>query len=82
MTSRDYNGLTIGKRADILWKDGTRLFEKVVDKNKMMVIYAVSTFFVEICYFQQDFKVSSIKALETSDDWNWFLRSIELQELF
>ncbi len=81
MLISEYSKLELKDKAEILWKGGTHLDQRVNYREHVIQVYALFSFFVEVYYAVEDNKITQIKPLEKEDDWEGYLNSINLNHL-
>ena len=82
MTPQDFNTLPFAFKAEALWTKGKLINERRIPDQYVVVIYGVYNFFVEVFYDLYSNKIMDIFAMENDDDWDGFLNSVNLEELF
>lgn len=82
MTPADFNKKPTEGKATVLWDNGVYAGERVVYNKYLVKIYSLLDFWVEVYYDIKDNRLEDIYALETEEDFNGILNSIDLVELF
>ncbi len=82
MTPARFNRLMTDAKANFLWDNGVFVGERVSYNKYLIKIYSLLDFYVEVYYGIEDNKIEDIYAIETEDDWEGFLKTIDLRELF
>lgn len=82
MDAREFNGLSLAHKVDLLWSEGVRLFEYVSDLNHINVIYSIFNFYIEVSYTKESYGLKNIKGLDDLMDWSGYMEKIKLDEIF
>ncbi|GIV32778.1 MAG: hypothetical protein KatS3mg031_0313 [Chitinophagales bacterium] len=82
MTAARFNRLMMDAKANFLWDNGVYVGERVSYNKYLIKIYSLMDFYVEVYYGMEDNKIEDIYAIETEEDWEGFLKTIDLRELF
>ncbi len=81
MTAQQYNQLATGSKADLLWPDGEFLDHRTEDEKFMVVIYKLYNLFVEVFFDITSKDIINIKAIESEEDYDSCLKSVNLAQL-
>jgi hypothetical protein len=76
----EYTRLSLGDKADILWKKGL-FIENYCDKNVTINLYFIFNFFVEVVVIHNTFRIKEITAFEKGPRFEKYLESISLRSL-
>jgi hypothetical protein len=57
MTKQEFNQKEINERADILWRDGVFIEDRVIYNRYQIKVYSLKSFFVEVWVNVQDLKI-------------------------
>ena len=71
----------INERANLLWHKGMFLDERIVYNKSKHLIFTLFNFYVEIIYDLKTDTLTHVKPLETLEDWEGYLGSINLEHL-
>lgn len=81
MTPDKFNHMLTDAKANFLWDNGVYVDERVSYNKYLIKIYSLIDFYVEVYYSLEDNKIEDIYAIETDEDWEGFLKVIDLQDL-
>lgn len=81
MTAKNFNELSIENKSTYLWENGIYVDERVSYNKYLIKIYSLDDFYVEVYYSIEDNKIEDIYGVETDEDWEGFLKTIDLREL-
>ena len=82
MTAEKFNSLITDSKANFLWDNGVYVDERISYNKYLIKIYSLVDFYVEVYYCIEDNKIEDIYAIETDEDWEGFLKYINLKDLF
>lgn len=82
MTPEKFNSLITDAKANYLWDNGVFIDERICYNKFIIKVYCLLDFYVEVYYSMSDNKIEDIYALETEEDWEGFLKNIDLKEYF
>jgi len=82
VTAEKFNKMLTDAKANFLWDNGAFVNERVSYNKYLIKIYSLLDFYVEVYYSIEDNKIEDIYAIETEEDWDGFLKTIDLKELF
>lgn len=82
MTPEKFNKMMTDAKANFLWDNGVFIDERISYNKYIIKVYSLLDFFVEVYYSLEDNKIEDIYAIETEEDWEGFLKTIDLRELF
>ena len=82
MTAEKFNSLITDSKANFLWDNGVYVDERISYNKYLIKIYSLVDFFVEVYYCIEDNKIEDIYAIQTEEDWEGFLKYIQLKDLF
>ena len=82
MTPEKFNSLITDAKANYLWDNGVFIDERMCYNKFIIKVYSLLDFYVEVYYSMSDNKIEDIYALETEEDWEGFLKNIDLKEFF
>lgn len=81
MTASDFNKLTLDEKGKLLTEQSVFLDERVIYGKYKIIIYSLFNFYIEAYYHVQHNEVETIKAIESIEDWESYMRSINLNSL-
>ena len=82
MTATEFNELPYPKKADMWSKNGVFLDERIIYGKCKIVIYSVFNFYVEVYYNVNTNQIGTVKALENIEDFEGYLKSVQLELLY
>jgi len=80
MNVTDFNSLNIHEKANITWPACTYLASRF-DGDFVVVTYRMPLFFVEVRFNVESHDITSIQGLDTEEDFDGYLRSVNLSSL-
>jgi hypothetical protein len=72
--------LSLGDKADLLWRDGIYL-ENHCEKNQTVNLYFIFQFYVEVIVSHNTYRIREIKAFQHGELLDKYLQKISLNEL-
>lgn len=82
VTADKFNKMVTDAKANFLWDNGVFVNERVSYNKYLIKVYSLLDFYVEVYYSIEDNKIEDIYAIETEEDWDGFLKTIDLKDLF
>lgn len=82
MTSNQFNKLSLKEKGVIYTEEGTHIENRINYGINTVLIYAVFNFYVEVTLDVKANKIIDIKALETTEDYYGFMKSLKLSDLY
>lgn len=82
VTADKFNQMMTDAKANFLWDNGVFIDERISYNKYIIKVYSLLDFYVEVYYSIEDNKIEDIYAIETEEDWDGFLKNIDLRELF
>ena len=82
MTPVKFNTLMTDAKANFLWDNGMYVDERISYNKYLIKIYSLMDFYVEVYYSMEDNKIEDIYAIQTDEDWDSFLKGINLKDFF
>ena len=82
MTAKQFNAMkSLDNKADLVWDIGMHVDERIIYNKYIIKMYSIYSFFVEVWIDVKTLKIDKIQALENSQDWQGYLKSIRLEDL-
>lgn len=81
MVASDFNKLSIDEKGNLLTEHSLFLDERVIYGKYKIIIYSLFNFYVEVYYHAVHNEIETVTAIETSEDWESYLKSINLNSL-
>ena len=81
MNPSKFNRMITDAKANFLWDNGIFVDERVSYNKYLIKVYSLIDFYVEVYYSIDDNKIEDIYAIETEQDWEGFLKTIDLSQL-
>jgi hypothetical protein len=81
LTPEKFNTMLTEAKANITWDDGFFIDERISYNKYIIKVYALYDYYVEVYYSIEDNKIEDIYAIETEQDWDSFLKHINLREI-
>lgn len=81
MTASEFNKLSPDEKGALLTEQSTFIDERIIYGKYKIIIYSLFNFYIEVYYHVQHNEVETIKAIESIDDWESYMRSINLDSL-
>lgn len=84
MTVSEFNKLDIKDKGEALFVPKSKavfIDERIIYNKYIIKIYALNYFFVEVWVTVKDPQIEKIFALEKEEDWQGYLKSINLSDL-
>lgn len=82
MNKFKFNTLNHKDKENVIWKNGKLVLQRMAYKDYIVKMYCIEDFFVEVVFSLSENKIKDIYAIEHERDWQGYLDSINLYELF
>lgn len=82
MTATEFNKLSFAEKGNIWSTEAVFLDERVVYARYKVLMYSYANFYIEVYYNAKNNEIETLKALENVDDWEGYLKSINLELLY
>lgn len=82
MTASEFNALSTDEKGELLTANSVFIEDRVIYGKYKIIMYALNNLYVEVYLHIKHNEIETVKALDTLEDWESYMQSINLELLF